>query len=171
MSVRARGPPAFSALDCMELSNCHAKHRFTITLATYCPQYRRSHSLVDHWHCRICPYLPVPARFINFLGFFGYFFTICCYFLALVGHVFAISDETEVPLRVQLCVCMYVCRYVDIYPDDTRTVPVSTSLHVYWCGNVGAQSRSVTTVSTNKHQQQQTVYSGALDISRKLSQF
>ena len=37
--------------------------------------------------------------------------------------------------------------YVDMYPDDTRTVPVSTSLHVYWCGNVGAQSRSVTTVS------------------------
>ena len=41
---------------------------------------------------------------------------------------------------------------VDMYPDDTRTEPVSTSLHVYWCGNVGAQSRSVTTVSTNKHQ-------------------
>ena len=59
---------------------------------------------------------------------------------------------------------------VDMYPDDTRTVPVSTSLHVFWCGNVGAQSRSVTTVSTNKHQQT-IIYSGALDISRKLSQF
>ena len=53
---------------------------------------------------------------------------------------------------------MYLCMCVDIYPDDTRTVPVSTSVHVYWCGNVGAQSRSVTTVSTNKHQQ--TVYMG-----------
>ena len=113
--------PAFSALDCMELSNCHATHRFTITPATYCPQHRRSWTLLDHalhWHLQdllIFAFFSKIYYLFLWVGFFSFF-----HFLALVGHVYivsAMSDQTEAPVRVQLFV----------YPDDTRTVPVSVS--------------------------------------------
>ena len=113
--------PAFSALDCMELSNCHATHRFTITPATYCPQHRRSWTLLDHalhWHLQdllIFAFFSKIYYLFLWVGFFSFF-----HFLALVGHVYivsAMSDQTEAPVRVQLCV----------YSDDTRTVPVSVS--------------------------------------------
>ena len=99
--------PAFSALDCMELSNCHATHRFTITPATYCPQHRRFWTLVDH--LRFQDFLVVACS--NKKSFSE---VLSIFLLVYYWHFFQL---TEVPLRVQL--------YVDMYPDDTRTVFMS----------------------------------------------
>ena len=108
--------PAFSALDCMELSNCHATHRFTITPATYCPQHRRSWTLVDH--LRFQDFLVVACS--NKKSFSE---VLSIFLLVYYWHFFQL---TEVPLRVQL--------YVDMYPDDTRTVFMS---HVSMFTGVG----------------------------------
>ena len=130
MSVRARGPPGFSAL-------WTAWNYLTVTLSTG----SQSHRLLTSTG------VPTPLLTIGIAGFahiclfqhylrifwggLVIFFTICCHFLALVGHVFAISDETEVPVRVQL----YVCRYVSRWHEDCACIYKSPCFLVWecWC--------------------------------------
>ena len=96
-------------------------------------------------HCigifRICSYLPFSARFIIYSCGWGFsVFSIFWHWLAM-SILFLPCQTKQKRQREYSCVCIQMTRGLCLY----------LCLHVYWCGNVGAQSRSVTTVSTSKH--------------------